>query len=35
MIAPTDATSKTMKRALAYTITALNAVSELDLDRTA
>src|SRR5262245_1989204 len=33
MIAPQTATAETMKRALAYTIAALNAASELDLDR--
>ena len=33
MIAPTTATAETMKHALAYTIAALNAASELDLDR--
>jgi hypothetical protein len=33
MIAPTTATAETMKRALAYTIAALSAASELDLDR--
>lgn len=33
MIAPTTATAETMKRALAYSIAALTAASELDLDR--
>jgi hypothetical protein len=33
MIAPTNATSETMKKALAYTIAALAAASELDMDR--